>query len=93
MTTPETMAQAKDLLARGFVISALNVLVDDAREVGRAALRGLVRDAPAWDVDRAALVEALGLAVARLQAISKAIQNSAPPTEAQKPKPRGRPKK
>ena len=66
MGLTNAIAKARRLLTDGFVISAANVLVDDARAAARKTL------APASvpravEVRRAALVHAFGAAVARLQ--------------------------
>jgi hypothetical protein len=74
MTSAETVAGARRLLTDGFVISAANVLVDDARETARVALEPPGGDAVPAESRRNALINALDLAIAKLQQHRDAIR-------------------
>jgi hypothetical protein len=101
MALPDTSARAGDLLAMRLIVPAASVLIDDAREAAWAALRPLKPDALSGEESRAALVNALDAAIARLQELRNLMQELArrggcttggprecpmyPPTDAQSP--------
>ena len=87
MTSTETLARARRLLTDGFVISAANVLVNDARETARVALEPPGGDAAPAGSRRDALINALDQAIDKLKQHRNAIRElsggtgGAPPSE------------
>jgi hypothetical protein len=77
MTSTNALTTARRLLTNGFVISAANVVVDDAKEAAREALEPPEDGTIPPESRRDALINALDLAVARLQQHRDAIRDGA----------------
>ena len=92
MLTPDAVIRARELLAKGFPISALNLLVEDARQGAVRVLSRLRTAQMTPDAMRVTLTEGLTGAIdgiiARLQVSKEEVQKSDPPPARKRGRPR-----
>ena len=74
LTVPEAVGWALELLHTGFAVSALNVLMEDTKQVARATLVPLETAPRPPAAARAVLAKALTVAIDRLQEMREAVK-------------------
>jgi hypothetical protein len=92
LPTPEILAEACELLQRGFPVSALNRLMDNARQAARLIVAPAGTVERSLEESRSKVVEALEVAIIRLEENRVALL-AAPLHPARPKKARGRRKK